>query len=215
MVKRRKIGPESATIIWSPGCDELLSFWFGSDLETPEVVEARNARWFMVDEAFDAEIRSRFEALPDLARDDALPGPVDAARSDLARVIAMDQLPRNLHRGSALAFAYDGHARRVAEDAIAAGRDRDLHPLEASFLYLPFEHAEDLAAQRRSVALFAGLLGASPREGESRFRDNLDYAERHLACIERFGRFPARNRALGRASTPEEEAYLAEHPAGF
>jgi uncharacterized protein (DUF924 family) len=123
----------------------------------------------------------------------------------LALVLVLDQLPRNIHRGSYLAFAGDAHARRVARNAIAGGVDARLTPVERMFLYLPFAHSENLADQDLSVRLFAALPDAKA----------LKSAERHREVIRRFGRFPHRNVALSRISTAAEAAYLAEPGSGF
>jgi uncharacterized protein (DUF924 family) len=106
-------------------------------------------------------------------------------------------------------FEFDALAREVAEAALARGDDRALAPLEAVFLYLPFEHAEDLGAQDRCVALFAGLLGRAPAALRPQFESSIAYADQHREVIRRFGRFPHRNVCLGRASTDAERAYLA------
>ncbi len=123
-------------------------------------------------------------------------------------MILLDQISRNLFRGSAEAFAADAKARAIARDMIARGLDQALAPVERMFVYLPFEHSEDLADQELSVRLFAALDATL---GE----DVLDYAVRHRDVIQRFGRFPHRNAALGRVNTAAEAAYLAQSTAGF
>src|SRR5262249_21165764 len=117
--------------------------------------------------------------------------------------------PRNLFRGQARAFATDAKAREIAGRAVDAGFDGTLAPIERMFIYLPFEHSEHLADQRRGLALFEALPPSSWRDG------TVEFARRHCAAIERFGRFPARNAALGRVSTPAEIEFLASHPYGF
>ena len=150
----------------------------------------------------------RFADLPERAR----AGEFDAwraeARSTLALVLVLDQLPRNLYRGSALSFAFDDLAYEVAVGGIARGFDAQLSTVEAVFLYLPFEHAEDADAQHRCVALFEGLLGRCTAEVRPQFEAFLAYAVRHCDVVEQFGRFPHRNRLLGRTATDEEAAYL-------
>ena len=130
-------------------------------------------------------------------------GPI-TPRGTLALIILLDQFSRNLHRGSSEAFAADAKARQIARAAVAHGLDLQFGPVERLFLYLPFEHSEDLADQDEAVRLFETL------DEEQR-----DWARRHRDVIVRFGRFPRRNAALGRISTQEEEAYLAEPGAGF
>lgn len=182
----------------SVSAHDLLAFWFE---------ESGRDRWFSGDPGFDAEIRARFLTLHEEAaagrHDDWAKSPLGA----VALCILLDQLPRNLFRGTPRAFANDPKALAVAKAAVDQGFDRDpaLTDDHRLFLYLPFEHSEDLADQRRCVALHAAGIG-DPEYN--------DYARRHLAVIERFGRFPHRNAILGRASTPEEEAHLAEH-GGF
>jgi uncharacterized protein (DUF924 family) len=185
----------------------LLDFWFGRP-GTPECDQPR-AIWFEIDPAFDTACAAQFgEAQQRAARGelDAWLATRDAA---LALVLLLDQMPRNLYRGRPEAFACDAKARAAARQALASGFDRELPPVRRGFLYLPFEHSEDLADQELSVRLFAAL---SPGEDQA---SDLDFARRHHAIIARFGRFPHRNRVLGRISTPEEEAFLKEPNSSF
>lgn len=174
----------------------ILAFWFAPD--------ARE-RWFAPDPAFDAEIGERFADLIEPAAAGRLDDWRSRSEGALALCLLLDQFPRNIWRGTPRAFAYDPAARRVAADAVAAGLDRGLRPEERHFIYLPFEHSEDLADQERAVALIAAL-------GDPGW---YDYAVRHREIIARFGRFPHRNAILGRASTPEELAFLNEPNSSF
>ena len=183
--------------------DDVLEFWFEGQPD-----RYRQA-WFKKDDGFDAAIRARFALAVEAAQDGALDAWTATAEGTLALVIVLDQFARNVHRGSHRAFAGDAHARRIARAAIEAGMDRELTKIQRCFLYLPFEHAEGMADQDLSVHLFASIAD------DPQMPTVLDYAERHREVIRRFGRFPHRNAALGRASTPEEEAYLAEPGAGF
>lgn len=133
----------------------------------------------------------------------------------LALLILLDQFPRNLNRGSPRAFTADGLARDVAAAAIAAGFDRALPWDRRRFFYLPFEHSEDEADQARSVALFRAWLEESPPDRRADAEDQLDAALRHQEIVLRFGRFPHRNPALGRVTTPEEAAFLQEPRSSF
>lgn len=179
-----------------PRINEVLDFWFRE--LTPE-------DWFQGGEEVDARIRERFAALSDALRENVPDAWRANARGMLAAVIALDQFPRNLWRGDRRAFAADPTALALAREAVERGLDRDMATEERKFLYLPFEHSEDMADQTRSVELFTAL-------GDER---SLDYAVQHQVIIERFGRFPHRNEALGRASTPEEIEFLKEPGSSF
>lgn len=188
--------------------ESVLGFWFGDDLDSPEAAAARRLLWFGGDPSFDDRIRERFAGLPSRALRGGLDSWRQGARSSLALVLVLDQLPRNLYRGTAQAFAYDLLARQVAEAALESGFDTELAALEATFLYLPLEHSEDLESQERCVSLFRSLLERAPVDQRSQFELSLSYAVRHREVIRRFGRFPHRNAILGRPSTSDELSYL-------
>lgn len=195
--------------------EAVLGDWFGPLGPDGAPAEAKQRRWFQGGAELDAELRVRFGAEVEAALAGQREAWAATPRGRLALVVLLDQFPRNIYRGTARAFAGDAGALRHAQAAVDAGEDTRLAPIERQFLYLPFEHAEDPAQQARSVALFGRLASqATPTLRES-LEEALDYARRHQVAIERFGRFPARNAALGRASTPEEQAFLAEHPFGF
>ena len=187
----------------------VLDFWCGAPpLHT-------RTEWFKKSAAFDDEIRERFGALIEAALDGTLPADRDAewdadAPSRLARILLLDQFTRNIFRDTARAFAGDALALALTRSMIDAGDDRQLPPLQRWFVYLPLEHAEDLAAQAQSVRLFGALA-----DEDSTLKGASDYAQRHFEVIERFGRFPHRNRALGRDSTAQELVYLQQPGAGF
>ncbi len=181
----------------------VLAFWFGS---TPG--ERRKA-WFVKDPVFDQEIRSRFLPLYESAAAGLLAGWAQSAQGALALIVVTDQFPRNMLRGSARAFATDPVALATAKHTVESGWNKDMLPVERMFVYLPYEHSESLADQNRAVELFAPLA-AFPETS-----DAADYAERHRTIVKRFGRFPHRNAALGRASTPEEVAFLRQPGSGF
>lgn len=173
-----------------PDALDILDFWWA----------AGPARWFARDEAFDTAIRDRFQGATETAATGALDVWAETPHGSLALLLLLDQFPRNLYRGDARAFAADAHARRIAGHALELGHDRAF-PREARvFFYLPFEHSESLADQERSVDLFR-------RHGE---REAYFYALVHLDVIRRFGRFPHRNAALGRTTSPAEAAFLAD-----
>lgn len=188
---------------------EVHDFWFADALDSVEASQARGGVWFGSDASFDDEIRKRFESLPE----QALAGELDRwllePKNALSLVVVLDQFPRNLHRGSKRSFEFDRAAYVAASLVIGRGFDEILDPLEAVFLYLPFEHSEEIRDQQACVELFRGLEDrASEAHGEM-FENFTAYAIRHCEVIERFGRFPHRNEILGRESSEEEIHYLA------
>ncbi len=181
--------------------NDVLDFWFAPD-SRPDHRDPGGRdleRWFAPDPAFDDAIRKHFADALERAVRGELDGWAETAEGALALTVLLDQFPRNMFRGQARAFAADGKALAVARQALARGFDQAVPAMWRKFFYLPFEHAEDGEAQARCVALFRG--SDDPR--------GLRYAEMHKEIIDRFGRFPHRNAILGRASTPEEQAWLA------
>ncbi len=188
---------------------EVLRFWFGGMPSEAAATQPRE-QWFLKQEAFDAECARRFQEAHARAAAGELRAWADEPESCAALLVLLDQMPRNLYRGTARAFSTDAQAREVARHALARGLDVAVPPVWRWFFYLPFEHSEDVHAQRLSVSLFEALALTHAAS-----RETLDYARRHRDIIERFGRFPHRNAALGRASTPEEEAFLREPGSSF
>ena len=188
---------------------DLLELWFEDACTSPEACDRRSGTWFRSDAAFDEALR-RFADLPDRAAAGALDAWRSTPRGALARVMVLDQLPRNLHRGTARAFAYDAPALDAARAAIEAGEDARLHPVECTFLFLPFEHSESRADQDRCISLFDALVARTPETWREAIRGFATYATSHRDVIHRFGRFPHRNAILGRKTTPEEHQYLRE-----
>lgn len=171
---------------------DVISFWR----------EAGPSKWFAKDDGFDAAIRDGFlDAHFAAARGD-LADWSQTAEGTLALLILLDQFPRNLFRASGHAFATDGLARAVARNALEQGFDRAVDPKLRPFLYLPFEHSEDPADQALSISLFTA------HRDETGDAESLRWAVEHRDIIAKFGRFPHRNAALGRATTPAEQAYL-------
>ena len=170
---------------------EVLHFWFGLD----------PARWFKADPALDQAIRERFHSLWAAQRQCPAETFLGAADDALAAVVLFDQMPRNMFRGHADAFATDPLALAVAKGAVARGLDGPLAPQQRGILYMPFQHSEKPADQQRSLTLFTALGDA----------EQLHYAHLHHDVIVRFGRFPQRNSALGRADRPEEQAANLPH----
>jgi uncharacterized protein (DUF924 family) len=180
----------------------LLDFWFGPEGDPGR--EQHREIWFKATDEFDAAMRREFLADYEAAVAGALRMWEASAEGALALVLLLDQLPRNIFRGAPRAYAMDAAARAVADRALARGFDQQVSPAWRLFFYMPFHHSEDLADQRRSVALFNALPRNPDRRGSLR-----RYGRPYIEVIERFGRFPHRNSILGRPSTPEEIAFLA------
>lgn len=187
----------------------LLDFWFaGSESEMIQ-------RWFRSNPDFDRELEARFGELYRRSVAGEFRDWAAEPRGMLARIIVLDQLSRNLLRGSGEAFAHDDEALALAHQVIEREWETHYTPLERLFIYLPLEHSEDLHEQELCVRLFEKLLEEVPAEEQDRYASFLDYARRHRDVIARFGRFPHRNQRLGRESTPEEQAFLQEPGSSF
>lgn len=193
----------------------ILDFWFDKVSEADVIPPERFRLWFGGREETDSLIRDRFQA--DFNR--AIRGEYDhwsqAPRGMLALIILFDQFPRHIRRNTPKAYACDYRALELCREGMAQGQDRSLSVIERAFFYLPLEHAENIEMQNLSVQAFEELLAASPEGMKKVCKGFLDYAERHRKIIERFGRFPHRNAALGRPSTAEEEAFLKEPGSSF
>lgn len=176
--------------------EEVIDYWF--ETLSPD-------DWYGPPPEVDAEIARRFGDLYERLSEDVPDAWLRNPQGRLAAILVLDQFPRNIYRGSPRAFATDEKALALSKDAIAAGADKALPPEQRAFLYMPFQHTETLADQRRSLELFEAL--GNP--------ENLDFAVRHYEIIERFGRFPHRNAVLGRVSTPEELAFLEQPGSSF
>jgi uncharacterized protein (DUF924 family) len=184
-----------------PLANDILDFWLGDgSVARPE--------WFRKDPAFDATIRARFGAAVEAAIGGAYAQWLATPRGALALLLLLDQFPRNIFRDTARMYDGDARALAIARAMVARGDDLALGRHERTFVYLPFEHAEDMGAQEESIRLFTGL-----------WRDygdkTLEWAEKHAVIVRRFGRFPHRNALLGRESTPEEIAFLQQPGSRF
>nr|WP_228024197.1 DUF924 family protein [Synechocystis salina] len=186
---------------------DILNFWFGEpnnqDYGKPRKI------WFIKNPDFDEEVRSHFYTDYEAAAAGKLDSWQTAPESCLALIILLDQLPRNLFRGQWRSFATDPKALSAAQYAVEQGFDQQMIPIKRWFIYLPYEHSENLEHQRQSVALFEQL-----RE-DADSASTIDYAIRHYQVIEKFGRFPHRNQILGRENTPEETEFLKQPGSSF
>ncbi len=186
-----------------PAVQEILDFWFGTP--DSEVYGQSRMEWFKKDDGFDAQVKAH---LLD-HHEQAIEGHYDDWKNDpwsaLALIVLLDQVPRNLFRGSPRSFASDAKALIIARHVVDRADDQDLLSVMRGFIYLPFEHSEEMEDQIISVALFDKL--GRP--------ESLDYAWRHHKIIDRFGRFPHRNEVMGRASTEEEIEFLTQPNSSF
>lgn len=178
--------------------DDILQFWF---------VDTAPALWFQVNEPFDAEIRERFLPAYDFARLGGCDHWQDDPDGCLALCVLYDQFPRNMFRGTARMYESDRQAIVVAKLAISKGFDQILSIPKRRFVYLPFQHSENILDQKKAVALFEKTKGDDPL--------SYDYALKHMRVVDKFGRFPHRNALLGRSSTPEEIDFLRANPRGY
>jgi uncharacterized protein (DUF924 family) len=186
---------------------EILDFWLGktdaSDYGKP------HKKWFIKNTNFDKEVRSQFLEVYDKAVSGELDTWKESPLSCLALILLLDQFPRNMFRNTPKAFATDEKALNVAQYAIKHQFDRELLPVQRWFIYCPFEHSENLENQQKAVEFFSSLKEDPDSESA------INYAYQHLKVIERFGRFPHRNKILGRQNTPEEEEFLKQLGSSF
>ncbi len=187
--------------------EEVLEFWFGRP-DSEDYGQPRQV-WFRKNEEFDREVKSRFLSIYQQAVEGELQHWEETAEGCLALIILFDQLPRNMFRNKPEAFASDYLALKYAKKAIEQSFDSSLLPIQRWFIYIPFEHSENLEDQRTCVQLFSSL------EHHPESANTIDYARRHLEVIERFGRFPHRNIILGRESTQEELEFLQQPGSSF
>jgi uncharacterized protein (DUF924 family) len=185
----------------------LLEFWFG-DASDADNVKQRGKLWFSSTAAQDRTLRDRFGALHERAARGELDAWMTEPRTALALVLLLDQFTRNLYRGTASAFSNDARALGCSKESIERKFDSPLHVPERAFLYMPFQHAETMEDQTRSVQLFGALMESAPEQFKDYARTLYEYAVLHRDIVQRFGRFPHRNELLGRVSTDGEKQYL-------
>jgi uncharacterized protein (DUF924 family) len=191
----------------------VREFWFGPLPMSAETLNRRLRFWFGDESAEfrqrrDAELLRRFGGLLERAASGELAAWADGPRRRLSLIILLDQFPRNMFRGTARAFAYDAQALALTLSGMQSAADAALDVVERIFFYMPLQHAESREVQEESVAAYRRLLSEAPEELSGPFAAALRSAENHDAIIEQFGRFPHRNRVLGRESTAEEEQWL-------
>ena len=189
---------------------QVLDFWFGPRPLTPEASRSRNAIWFGGSSDVDYDIERRFGKLVSAARKGMFDSWSGDAESCLALILILDQFPRNLFRGQPAAFASDERALELTRALVTTGKLALLDPSERSFALMPYQHSESLEVQREGLAVYLQQVEEVPLEWQDLLRNTAEFAKTHLEIIEQFGRFPHRNKALGRDSTPEEIRYLNE-----
>ncbi|MEX2162925.1 MAG: DUF924 family protein [Sulfuricaulis sp.] len=195
--------------------ESILHYWFGGAANNAEIVREKSALWWKKDPGVDAEIRRRFEMMLDAEIKDEFASWSSSPRGQLARVLLCDQFPRNMYRDSPRAFDYDERARKLAREALDAGRDKKLRPVERVFLFLPFEHSEAVDDQVLGLRLYTALVEDVPETDRPTYQKFLEFARKHKEIIDRFGRFPHRNAILGRQSTAAEAEFLKGPGSSF
>ncbi|MDP8999195.1 MAG: DUF924 domain-containing protein [Myxococcota bacterium] len=190
------------------GPEDVLSFWFGEPARDAATLGAKFKRWFTGGPDLDREIGGRFGAAVAAALEGKLDAWAETIRGRLALIILLDQFTRNIFRDDPRGFSGDGRAQRLAVDALDAGLERQLGFDERIFLMTPLGHAEDEQLQERSVAEAERLVTEATEWQRSVFARGIEQTRKYREVVARFGRFPHRNTILGRASTPEEEAFL-------
>jgi uncharacterized protein (DUF924 family) len=192
----------------------LIETWFAETLDDPGAIPGRMGWWFSSDPDRDAVLVERFGGLVELCAQGSLYQWLDHPEGRLALILALDQLPRNLFRGTPRAFAYDSYTAALCLAAAHTGQDQRLKPVQRCFLYMPLQHFEDLQAQEAGVTLYQRLADENPEPPAYR-EGFVSYARVHRDIIARFGRFPHRNRILNREDTAEEAEYLAGNAPSF
>jgi uncharacterized protein (DUF924 family) len=186
----------------------VLDFWFQAEARDQPTIDSRMDRWFGADPIFDAVIKSEFGTLVDQAGKGQLDDWAKTAKGRLALILLLDQFRRNIHRGTPRAFSRDSQALKLCVEGAMHGTYKTLQPIEQAFFFMPLQHAESLKIQERSVKIYQGLVSGASETQKATLATFAQFAELHHDIIEMFGRFPDRNRPLGRPNTPEEDEYL-------
>lgn len=191
--------------------NDILDFWFGPLTKPTDFPQDRFELWFMKDEKLDEEIRLKFGHLLQENLDDWSIDP----RGRLAQIIVLDQFSRHIYRNTPQAFAFDIQSMNLTLEGIKSGMDKKLFPVERGFFYMPLQHIEDVRVQEASIEAYSNLVEEAPDEVKPMCQEFLKYAKMHQEVIIRFGRYPHRNKILGRTSTPEEVEFLKQPGSSF
>lgn len=195
--------------------NKVYEFWFGTEIEQQVVIAKKSGLWWSKSIDSDLTVKKEFGDYYNLAINDELSEWLGCTRGQLVLVLLLDQFSRVINRDSAAAFAQDSKVLGIVIEGISKNIDKSLSPIERVFYYMPLEHSEDLDIQNQSVALFQELLFEVPEELKKEFQKFLEFAKKHQEIIERFNRFPHRNKLLNRFSSAEEIAFLAEPGSSF
>jgi uncharacterized protein (DUF924 family) len=195
--------------------DSVLEFWFGTETDEKLIAEKQGPLWWKKKPEVDRLIKDRFAATTQLAAEGGLTEWLQHRHGRLALILLTDQFPRNMYRDTPQAFDYDHLARQWCRSGLADGSHLQLNAAQRIFFYLPLEHSEFLEDQRQSVGLYTQLVEGLPADKRADFAGYIDYAQRHHDIVRRFGRFPHRNRILGRESTEAELTFLTERGSSF
>jgi uncharacterized protein (DUF924 family) len=195
--------------------DAILAFWFKAKELTAPQIDGRMDVWFGEDSIFDHEIEKEFSGDVDLASSGKLDHWAADPRGRLALILLLDQFRRNIYRGTAEAFARDAAALKLCVEGAMEKKDQGLSPIERVFFYMPLQHSESRKVQSKSVDIFNKLAQAVSPTYRETFETIAQFAELHRDIVEQFGRFPHRNKVLGRKNTPDEDEYLASDSPSF
>jgi len=195
--------------------EAVLDFWFGAPGTANEIAERQRNLWFGKSAANDQQVAERFAETLIAAGKGELDSWMHSPRALLALIVVLDQFPHHIHRNHGQSFAYDAQSLALTQGMIQRGDDVRVAPIERVFVYLPLEHAESMAMQDVSVALYAKLAAEADPAEQGLFEGFLDYARKHREVVARFGRFPHRNELLGRPSTPDEITFLQQPGSRF
>ena len=195
--------------------DAVITFWFrDQELSAPQI-DNRLDLWFGSDPAFDHEIKELFAVDVENASEGKLDHWAKEPRGRLALILLLDQFRRNIYRDTPAAFEKDTVALKLCVEGAMQKKDRGLTPIQRAFFYMPLQHAESRKVQAKSVELFSKLANAVSATYQETFLTMAQFAELHRDIIDRFGRFPHRNKLLGRDNTPDEEVFLAGESPDF